>query len=113
MPLIPPQRKPDRQPLSVKVDARLLTLLKAYTTFIASGLEYVVNEAVLVTFTADRDFQAWLAAERPHDWQAFKALREEHRAPATARRPASIPAAFAGPAATEMVGAVAAATPKA
>ena len=113
MPLIRPQRKPDRQPLSVKVDTRLLTLLKAYTTFIASTLEYVLNEAVLVTFSADREFQAWLAAERPQDWQALQALREEHRAPVATRRPALVPVASAGPAANHKLDAVATATPKA
>lgn len=97
MPLIAPQRKPDRQPLSVKVDTRLLTVLKAYTAFIASTLEYVLNEAVLVTFTADREFQAWLAAHRPAEWQALQALRDEHRTPAALRRRPPVATAALGP----------------
>ena len=113
MPLIRPQRKPDRQPLSVKVDTRLLTVLKAYTTFIASTLEYVLNEAVLVTFSADREFQAWLAAERPQDWHALQALRDEHRAPVATRRPAPVPAESAGLAATRTGPSVATTAPKA
>ena len=95
MPLIAPQRKPDRQPLSAKVDARLLTVLKAYASFIESGLEYVVNQALLVTFSADRDFQTWLADHHPEEWQAFRDLRDEQRSPSSLhRRP---PAASVSP----------------
>ena len=86
MPLIAPQRKPDRQPLSAKVDARLLTVLKAYAAFIESGLEYVLNQALLVTFSADRDFQTWLADHHPEDWQAFRDLRDEQRTSSILRR---------------------------
>jgi hypothetical protein len=37
MPLIAPQRRPDRHVLSVKVHVRVLTLLRHYTDFIPSG----------------------------------------------------------------------------
>ena len=91
MPLIAPQLKPARHPLSVKIDTRLLTLLKAYTAFISSGLEYVLNEALLVTFVTDRDFQTWLAADRPEDLHLLKALMAEHRLPGGGRRRPSAP----------------------
>ncbi len=80
MPMIAPQRKPDRQTLTVKLDARLLALLKAYAECIASSQEYVVNEALLAMFAVDKDFRAWLDQVRRPDAQALRAVLAERPA---------------------------------
>ncbi len=84
MPMIAPQRKPDRQPLTIKLDARLLALLKAYAECIASSQEYVVNEALLAMFAVDKEFRAWLDQARRPDAQALRAVLAE-------RPPAMVP----------------------
>jgi hypothetical protein len=67
MSLIAPQVRQDRQPVTLKIDVRLLTLLKHYAEFIASSPDYILNQALLVAFSSDRDFQDWLAATHPED----------------------------------------------
>ena len=96
MPLIAPQRKLDRQVLSVKVDVRLLTLLKHYTEFITSAQDYVTSQALLVTFSKDTDFQAWLQGTSPDDVVQLRALVAERRSPATNRRVAATPTRHEG-----------------
>ena len=90
MPLIAPQRKSDRQVLSVKVDVRLLALLKHYTEFITSAQDYVTSQALLVTFSKDTDFQAWLQGTSPDDVVQLRALVAERPSPAASRRVAGI-----------------------
>jgi hypothetical protein len=60
MTLISPQRLPQRTALNIRVDTRFLAVLKAYADCIASTQEYIVQEAVLRMFVADRDFRQWL-----------------------------------------------------
>ncbi len=59
--MLAPQVRQNCQPVTLKLDTRLLTLLKHYAEFITSSPEYILNQALLVAFSADRDFQAWLA----------------------------------------------------
>ena len=56
MTLISPQRLPQRATLGIRVDTRFLAVLKAYAECISSSHGYIVHEAVLQMFVADRDF---------------------------------------------------------
>jgi hypothetical protein len=89
MPLIAPQLRPDRQVLSVKVDIRILTLLKHYTDFITSAQDYVTSQALLVTFSKDADFQTWLRETHPDDLAQLRVLLAERQSPAVSRRAAA------------------------
>ncbi len=60
MPLIAPQQKQQREPLTVRLDVRVLVVLGRYADFIASGLNYVVGQALLLTFGKDQDLRQWL-----------------------------------------------------
>jgi hypothetical protein len=96
MPLIAPQIRPDRQVLSVKVDVRVLTLLKHYTEFITSAQDYVTTQALVVTFAKDADFQAWLHEAHPDDVAQLRAILAERPSPAASRRVAAIPTRHEG-----------------
>jgi hypothetical protein len=77
MPLIAPQRRPDREPLTCRLDARLAQLLKCYAEFIRSRPDYIVNQALLVTFSRDREFQTWLGHVHPDDAMRIQDLVNE------------------------------------
>ena len=81
MPLIAPQHKPERQVLAIKVDLRLIELLKAYAECIASSQEYIVNEALLAMFVADKEFRGWLADTRPTALAGLQVMLEERPNP--------------------------------
>ena len=77
MSLIAPQRRPDREPLTCRLDARLAQLLKCYAEFIRSRPDYIVNQALLVTFSRDREFQTWLGHFHPDDAMRLQDLVKE------------------------------------
>jgi hypothetical protein len=77
MPLIAPQRRPDREPLTCRLDARLAQLLKCYAEFIRSRPDYIVNQALLVTFSRDREFHTWLGHFHPDDAMRLQDLVQE------------------------------------
>lgn len=60
MPLIHAQTKKTREAVTVKLDVATIEQLRAYSEFIDSTQEHVVNEALLLTFRKDKDFQDWL-----------------------------------------------------
>ena len=60
MPLIPSQPKRVREAVTVKLDKATIDQLKLYAEFIDSTQEHVVNEALVLTFKKDKDFQDWL-----------------------------------------------------
>ncbi len=62
MSLIEPQRKIERQALTIKFDAPVLAALRAYAKFISSAQEYVVNHALLYLFENDHEFASWCQA---------------------------------------------------
>ena len=96
MPLIAPQLRADRQVLSVKVDVRVLTLLKHYTEFITSAQDYVTTQALVVTFSKDTDFQAWLLETHPDDVAQLRALVAERPSTSASRRVAASPTRHGG-----------------
>ena len=96
MPLIAPQLRADRQVLSVKVDVRVLTLLKHYTEFITSAQDYVMTQALVVTFSKDADFQAWLLETHPDDVVQLRALQAERPSTPANRRVAASPTRHGG-----------------
>ena len=77
MSLIAPQIRQDRQPVTLKIDVRLLALLKHYAEFITSSPEYILNQALLVAFSSDRDFQQWLVGTHPEDGSRLRELAAE------------------------------------
>ncbi len=77
MPLIAPQVRRDREPLTCRLDARLAQLLKRYAEFIQSRPDYIVNQALLVTFGRDREFQTWLVHFHPEDATRIQELVKE------------------------------------
>ena len=89
MPLIAPQLRQDRQPVTLKLDVRLMTLLKHYGEFIASSPDYIVNQALLVAFGSDPEFTRWLGRTHPEDAGRIQELADEQpraEAPARLRR---------------------------
>lgn len=60
MPLIQAQPKRSREAVTVKLERSTIEHLKAYAEFIDSTQEHVVNEALLLTFRKDKEFQDWL-----------------------------------------------------
>ncbi len=59
MPLIPSQPKKTREAVTVKLDKTTIDQLKLYAEFIDSTQEHVVNEALMLTFKRDKEFQEW------------------------------------------------------
>ncbi len=64
MPLIHSQVKKNREAVTVKLDKTVIEQLKLYAEFIDSTQEHVVNEALLLTFRKDKDFQEWVATRK-------------------------------------------------
>lgn len=62
MPLIQTQEKKVREAVTVKLDKVTVEQLRLYSEFIDSTQEYVVNEALVLTFRRDKEFQEWLEA---------------------------------------------------
>jgi hypothetical protein len=87
MPLIAPQKKHERLVFAVKLDVRLIAMVKAYAECITSTQEYVTSQALLTTFAADRDFHTWLEHDRPSEAEALEELLAERPATARRRRP--------------------------
>ena len=77
MTLIAPQRRPERQLVSIKLDVRVLALLKAYGECIASTQEHVISEALVATFAADRDFHEWMIQAARAEAQGLASLLAE------------------------------------
>jgi len=88
MPLIAPQKKHERLAFAVKLDVRLIAMVKAYAECITSTQEYVTSQALLTTFATDADFYKWLEQNRPSEAEALEDLLAER--PATARRRRSV-----------------------
>lgn len=85
MSLIAPLVKSERQILSFRVDIRILALLKQYTEFIESPQDYVAAQALLVTFSKDAQFQAWLQEKAPENLAHLRALLAERQRGTSAR----------------------------
>lgn len=64
MPLIQSQPKRSREAVTVKLDTANIEQLKLYAEFIDSTQEYVVNEALALTFRKDKDFLEWVEARK-------------------------------------------------
>ena len=64
MSLIPAQTKKVREAVTVKLDKSVIDQLKLYAVFIDSTQEHVVNEALVLTFRKDKDFQDWIASQK-------------------------------------------------
>jgi len=64
MPLIPSQPKRIREAVTVKLDKTTIDQLKQYAEFIDSTQEHVVNEALVLTFKKDKEFQDWLETHK-------------------------------------------------
>ncbi len=64
MPLIASQPKRVREAVTVKLDKVTIDQLKLYAEFIDSTQEHVVNEALMLTFRKDKDFQDWLESQK-------------------------------------------------
>jgi len=77
MTLIAPQRRPERQIVSIKLDVRVLALLKAYGECIASTQEHVISEALIATFAADRAFHEWMTQAERAEAQGLATLLAE------------------------------------
>jgi hypothetical protein len=89
MTLIRPQRLLQRGVLNIRVDARFLAVLKAYAECISSTHDYIVQEAVLRMFVADRDFREWLEERQPEAVKALDDLVADR--PARQNRPSRTP----------------------
>jgi predicted transcriptional regulator len=64
MPLIQTQQKKSREAITVKLDKAVVEQLKLYAKFIDSTQEHVVNEALVLTFRKDKEFQDWTAERK-------------------------------------------------
>jgi hypothetical protein len=64
MPLIQTQLKKNREAVTVKLDKPVIDQLKFYAEFIDSTQEHVVNEALILTFKKDKEFQDWLGTRK-------------------------------------------------
>ena len=60
MPLIQSQEKKVREAVTVKLDKTTVEQLRLYSEFIDSTQEYIVNEALTLTFRRDKEFQEWV-----------------------------------------------------
>jgi uncharacterized protein YhjY with autotransporter beta-barrel domain len=88
MPLIAPQPKQQREQVNVRLDVDALAVLKRYAEFIASSVDYVVSQAVVMTFGKDQDFRQWLRDEQPQDAERLqKRLSRQARPEPVARTP--------------------------
>jgi hypothetical protein len=74
MPLIAPQLKQQREQVTMRLDVDVLAFLKRYADFIASSLDYVVSQAVVMTFHKDQDFRQWLRDQHPQDADRLQKL---------------------------------------
>lgn len=54
----------DRETASYKLDRVTVELVRAYSEFIGSPQEHVVNEALLYLFRKDKAFSAWLKSNK-------------------------------------------------
>jgi len=50
--------------VSVKLDTTTIEQLKLYAEFIDSTQEHVVNEALILTFKKDKEYQTWLEGRK-------------------------------------------------
>ena len=64
MPLIQAQEKKVREAITVKLDKTTVEQLRLYAEFIDSTQEHVVNEALMLTFRKDKDFQEWVEKQQ-------------------------------------------------
>jgi hypothetical protein len=91
MPLIAPQVRQQRGPLTVRLDVRLQTLLKRYAEFIASSPDYIISQALLVAFDGDAEFQEWLVRTHEENAGSIRSLvAEQPGGGRRRRRPATV-----------------------
>lgn len=63
MSLIAPQPKArEKEQLTVRLERPTYELLKRYCEFIESTQDYVLNQALVLTFQRDKAFNEWLVA---------------------------------------------------
>jgi hypothetical protein len=67
MALIPKvERKPDKKPVSARLDEETRALLDRYAQFLGDAShEYVIGESLRLLFRRDKEFIAWLAKNEP------------------------------------------------
>jgi predicted transcriptional regulator len=62
MSLIQPQTKaPAKEQFTIRLEKDVAQTLRKYCEFIDSTQDYVLNQALRLTFEKDKAFQAWLA----------------------------------------------------
>lgn len=67
MALIPKvERKPDKKPVSARLDEETRALLDRYAQFLGDAShEYVIGESLRLLFRRDKEFIEWLAKNEP------------------------------------------------
>lgn len=85
MSVIQPQPRIERQAMTIKLEVPLIRALKLYAEHIHSSQEWVVNEALRLTFTKDDGFQQWLRTHHADAVGSVPGWRASRR-PATRQR---------------------------
>ncbi len=65
MSLITPQRRVDRQAVTMKLEEPVIEAWRHYAEFISSSQEYVANKAFRFLFAQDEEFIAWRLRQYP------------------------------------------------
>ena len=61
--IAPQPKAPAKEQFTVRLEVPVATMLRSYCEFIESTQDYVLNQALRLTFEKDRTFQAWLTAQ--------------------------------------------------
>jgi hypothetical protein len=59
MPYIPRPVKHDRQTLNIRLDREQSETLKQYAEFLSSTRDYVIDRALRMVFSRDKEFMLW------------------------------------------------------
>ncbi len=89
MPIIAPQVRHQRKPLTMRLDDRVIALLRRYAEFIDSSTDYVANQALVATFANDDDFGSWLNRLYVDEASRLDGVRKDSSAILARRRPRS------------------------
>jgi hypothetical protein len=84
MPLIPREPKKERTHLHLRVDAGVIAELDLYSRFIDSPKDYVIENMLAFVLRKDRDFQDWLATNRPDPAAGTPIVDTNHNGAASA-----------------------------
>ena len=64
MPLIQKQKREIKRPITIKLEQELAERLNSYARFLESSRDHVIGSIVKYVMDRDRDFAAYLAANR-------------------------------------------------